>query len=98
MEVETESLPHIGETLILRRTTDEGRYLAKGEETSGERNDEEIQGTVYKVIRNVHQNFSFIDNPQDPPKRVHYFDSYNDFNRLSLSKDRNPIVKVLITK
>ncbi|MEK6741621.1 MAG: hypothetical protein AABX91_00865 [Nanoarchaeota archaeon] len=98
IEVETESLPRIGETIVLRRTIDQARNLPKGVETSGERNDTEIKGTVYEVIRNVHQNFSVIDTPQDPPKRVHYFDSYNDFNRLSLSKDRNPVVKVLITK
>lgn len=98
IEVETESLPRLGETIVLRRTIDQPRDLPKGVETSGERNDTEIKGTVYEVIRNVHQNFSVIDTPQDPPKRVHYFDSYNDFNRLSLSKDRNPVVKVLITK
>ena len=57
IEVETESLPHLGETLILRRTTDQTRDMAKSVETSGERNDTEIKGTVYEVIRNVHSKF-----------------------------------------
>lgn len=96
IEVETESLPRLGETLVLRRTTDQTRDMPKSVEISGERNDSEVKGTVYEVTRNIHQNVAFIDTPQDPPKRVHYFDSYNDFNRLSLSKDRNPVVKVLI--